>query len=78
METLALQPSPMVVKSIIQNHKNVYTLPTNVPLADIGYNHDELLDLSRRLYRQFRANIELKFNDDVNSISNKLFEKLNP
>lgn len=76
MSELALSPSPAVVKTIVQNHKNVYTVPTNVPLADIGYKHEDLIALSAKLFKQFRVNITVRLNDDIISLSDKLYNKL--
>ncbi len=71
MQDLALEPSPMVVKSIIEIQLKLYALPLNLSLAEIGFTQDQMLDLKRTLFIQFGKNIEVKLTDSVFSLSDK-------
>ena len=75
MSELALAPSPNVVKAIIENHLHLYALPLECTIADIGYTHNQMLELQRKLYTQFRINVQVKHTDTINSISEKLNQK---
>lgn len=72
MQYLALAPSPMVVKNIVEKHLRLYALPLHLPLVDVGYNSQQLQELKRKFSQQFDKDIEVHFSDTITTLSEKL------
>jgi hypothetical protein len=70
-----LSPTPLVVKSIVENTLRFNALPMYLTFSEMAAKDFQLQMISRKIYTAFEKHVEVKFDDTIDSLYKKILAR---